>query len=108
MTTMVLAHTNGNGHGAATPDGTAWLRQSVQQRFSQFNWDDTPPEIQELRQTTTQPGQQILSLTLTVNQFFNAINWQGSSIAAPPQSDAPAQSNAMNDAFTLEDFSDLF
>lgn len=106
MTMMVLAHTN--GHSAAAPAPSSWLQQSVQQCFSQFNWDDTPPEIQELRQTTTQPGQESLSLTLTVDQFFNAINWQGSSIAALPQSEPARQPGTTNDAFTLEDFSDLF
>lgn len=104
MTSMVISHTN----GFTAPDQTHWLRQSVQQFFSNFNWEDNPPEIQELRQVSTQTGQQTLSLTLSVTQFFNAVNWEGSSIAAMPHPETLPSPSATNAAFTLEDFSDLF
>lgn len=104
MTSMLVSHSN----GSTAPNQTHWLRQSVQQFFSKFNWEDNPPEVQELRQVASQAGQQTLSLTLSVTQFFNAVNWEGSSIAAMPHPEASPSPGAVNDAFTLEDFSDLF
>lgn len=104
MTGMVLSHTN----GSSAHSESLWLRQNVHQFFGGFNWEDHSPDIQELRQTTSN-GNQPLSLVLTVNQFFSAINWEGGAIAATPQADQSLQSsNTTLDAFTLEDFSDLF
>lgn len=103
MTSMTLPYTNGS-----TPHADdAWMRQTVQRFFGGFNWEDNPPEIQELRQTVSN-GHQTLSLTLKVSQFFKAINWEGGAIAAMPQFEAPPTSDPAADAFTLEDFSDLF
>lgn len=105
MTGMVLTHTNGSTAHAPIP----WMRHSVQQFFSKFNWEDNPPEVQELREVASQNGKQSLSLTLKVNQFFSAIPWDGTAIAAVPQPEPQApEPIAGNSAFTLEDFSDLF
>ncbi|NJO41640.1 MAG: hypothetical protein HC769_14895 [Cyanobacteria bacterium CRU_2_1] len=103
MSRAVLTHTNGS-----KPDmnGSSWLQQTVEQCFSRFNWDDHPPEIQELKRTV-QGSDQPLSFTLTVSQFFSAINWNGKTIAALPQPETPPNS-IKPAAFTLEDFSDLF
>lgn len=104
MTNLVLPRTNGS-----TPHTHAdWMRQTVQQFFGGFNWENNSPEVQKLVQTSLHSDRP-LSLTLKVGQFFTAINWEGSSIAAMPQPDtstAPAKSPV--DAFTLDDFSDLF
>lgn len=83
------------------------MRQTVRQFFGNFNWNDNPPEVQELRQTVSN-GQLPLSLTLTVKQFFTAIDWDGNQIASLPAPEQPAVSVNPVDAFTLDDFSDLF
>jgi hypothetical protein len=105
MSTMVLNRTNGSKPHASP----AWKQQSVQQFFTAFNWDDHPPEIQELKLTVAQqPSNQALSMTLKVSQFFAAVNWDGNAIAATPTyGDIPPETPA-NDGLTLEDFSDLF
>lgn len=104
MTNMVLPRKNGS-----TPHHpNVWMRQTVQQFFGGFNWENNPPEIQKLVQTAFNTDRP-LSLTLKVSQFFAAINWEGSSIAALPQSDEPTSPpTSPADAFTLDDFSDLF
>jgi hypothetical protein len=108
-----LAQTNGSkAHVETSP----WLQQSVRQFFGGINWDDQPPEIQELRTAVRSGNAEPLSLKLTVNQFFGAINWEGDAIAATPESDDftfledPAESklNDDDDGFTLDDFSGLF
>jgi hypothetical protein len=110
MTSMVLPHTNGSTSGSTASHADSidnvWLRQTVRQFFGNFNWNDNPPEVEELRQTTSN-GQQPLSMTLTVKQFFSAIDWDGNAIAAIPPTEQPPTLNPA-DAFTLEDFSDLF
>jgi len=104
MTNVVLSHKNGS-----TPHhSVGWMRQTVQQFFGEFNWENNPPEIQKLVQTAFNTDRP-LSLTLKVSQFFAAINWEGSSIAALPPSDEQSSTAIPPvDAFTLDDFSDLF
>lgn len=97
----VLPHPN----GATEKPSQAWLKQTVQQFFNGINWDNHPPEIQQLR--SVQGDAQLLSLLLTVNQFFSAVNWDDSSVASPLPLPAPA-ADAEADTFTLEDLSDLF
>lgn len=107
MTSMVLPHTNGSTSGSTSSHtDNVWLRQTVRQFFSNFNWHDNPPEVEELRQTTSN-GQHSLSMTLTVKQFLSAIDWDGNAIATLPPTEQPPTLNPA-DAFTLEDFSDLF
>lgn len=106
MSSMVLMPTNGSSSHAKS-----WMQQSVQQFFSGFNWEDHPPEIQNLRATAGQRGDEPLSLILTVSQFFGAVNWEGGAIAALPShsiEQAASASPTGIDAFTLDDFSDLF
>jgi hypothetical protein len=88
-----------------SPVDRRWMRQTVRQFFGDFNWNDNSPEVEKLRQSTLN-GQQPLSLTLSVQQFFGAIDWEGGSIAPPIANEQPPVNPA--DAFTLEDFSDLF
>jgi hypothetical protein len=88
-----------------SPVDRRWMRQTVRQFFGDFNWNDNSPEVEELRHSTSN-GQQSLSLTLSVQQFFGAIDWEGGSIASPVADEQPSVNPA--DAFTLEDFSDLF
>lgn len=108
MTTLIQPHKNGSQVSAPNE---AWLRSSVQSFFSGINWDDNPPEVQEIRRTYTEPSrsEEPLSLTLSVCQFFAAINWEGGggAIAAPPA--APLSTPAATvDDLTLDDFSSLF
>jgi uncharacterized protein (DUF2249 family) len=104
MSSAVLAHTNGSTSHTPTP----WLQQSVQQFFGAFNWEDNPPEVQELKLAAAH-DEQPLSLTLTVSQFFGAINWDGHAIGTVPNAaQQPPSTGTGIDAFTLDDFSDLF
>lgn len=112
MTHASLPHQNGATNGAIATNGATaagWLKQTVEQFFSHVNWEDQPPEIQILRHTAA-PGQaQSLSLLLTVNQFLSAINWEGGAVAQPIKPAVePSGSTQQPNAFTLEDFSDLF
>lgn len=104
MSPLTLIHTNGStSHTMSQP----WLQSSVQQFFSAINWEDNPPEVQELKLTKTQTDDELLSMTLSVSQFFGAIAWDGRSIAAPPTHTESSQpSKDVN--FTLDDFSELF
>jgi hypothetical protein len=108
-----LAQTNGSkAHAETSP----WLQQSVRQFFGGINWEDQPPEIQELRTAVQAGNAEPLSLKLTVNQFFGAINWEGvDAIAAPPEPEFTSMEdisaiklNDDDDGFTLDDFSGLF
>jgi hypothetical protein len=95
-------------HFSQSPD-LDWLQLSTQQFFNRFNWDDNPPEVQQLRQNTVAGSTAPLSMTLTVSQFFGAINWQGEAIA---QSHHRVQASLDDlsgaNSFTLDTFSDLF
>ena len=113
---MVLNSTN--GHKPRSPEASkillefsaSWKQQSVQQFFTAFNWDDHPPEMQELKLIAAQQGvSPAMSLALKVRDFFSAFNWDDSAIAATPKPPEaiPGSGNA-DDAFTLDDFSDLF
>ncbi|MBE9178899.1 hypothetical protein IQ268_10035 [Oculatella sp. LEGE 06141] len=103
MSTMNLVQTNGS---SALVNPPVWLRASVQEFFTTFNWDDSPPEVQELKLNAMEEGTP-LSMTLSVSQFFGAVAWDGAAIAAPPLSDSPTVLTDAKD-FTLDDFSDLF
>ncbi len=87
-----------------------WLQLSTQQFFSRFNWDNNPPEVQQLRQNTVAGSTAPLSMTLSVSQFFGAINWEGEAIAQahPAVQASPDAGLSGADSFTLDIFSDLF
>lgn len=82
-----------------------WLESPVQEFFSALNWEDLPPNIQQIGEVTPQYSDVTLSLNLSVSRFFAAINWEGAAIAAPVS--APSETTSA-DSFTLDDFSDLF
>lgn len=105
MSSMTLTHTNGS-----TPPKTLWSGLTVQKFFEAVNWEDNPPEVQEIKRTASQGDNRTLSLMLTVSQFFGAVNWDGTAIAAvpPPQEEPEAQVASGMDQFTLDDFSSLF
>lgn len=101
MMTMTLPKTNGS---SATASLDPWLQWSVQKFFSTVNWEDNPPEVQEIkRQDQDAP----LRLTLSVCQFFASVNWEGTTIAAPTLIQPTSSPAAKND-LTLDDFSNLF
>ncbi len=87
-----------------------WLQLSTQQFFSRFNWDDNPPEVQQLRQNTVAGSTAPLSMTLSVSQFFGAINWEGEAIAQAHHAVQASPDAGLSgaDSFTLDTFSDLF
>jgi hypothetical protein len=99
-------------NGSPLHSKRGWMRQSVQRFFSDFNWENSSPEVQAWMQTTA-TGQQPLSLTLKVQQFFEAVNWDGSTIGSVGQiqvsQSAPVPiPPAPLETFTLDDFSDFF
>lgn len=101
---------------AASPKGTKpetrsqnWLHLSVQTFFTGFNWEDQSPEVQELKLQALQGSNTPLSLTLSVNQFFGAINWEGVAAAAAVAVPTPtSQPVSVANDLTLDDFSSLF
>lgn len=107
MTSMTLPHKNGS---SAVPPAQTWLQASVQQFFTAINWDDHPPDVQEIKLTATQSGTNStspLNLSLSVSRFFAAVNWDGVAVAAPV-SPAPQPIQPKPDDLTLDDFSSLF
>ena len=106
MIALTLPTRNGSGAIAATE---TWLEQSVQQFFSTFNWEDHPPEVQEIKLTSLSLGEvdAPLSLSLTVGQFFSSINWDDTTIAAAPTLPSSSMPPTRDD-LTLDDFSSLF
>jgi len=92
-------------HDSALINPNSWLQSSVQEFFSTLNWEDLPPNIQQIGEVTSQYSDAPLSLDLSVSRFFAAINWEGAAIAAAVST--PTQSSSA-DSFTLDDFSDLF
>ena len=112
MSTTTLPSTNGSTPHVSNPhvSNTEWLQLTTQQFFSRFNWDDNPPEVQQLRQATATGSTDPLSMTLTVSQFFGAINWDGAAIAQIPSTSPtlPDTHLSSDKLFTLDDFSDLF
>ncbi|HEY9750350.1 MAG TPA: hypothetical protein V6C63_16825 [Allocoleopsis sp.] len=100
---------------AVSPNGTkpkaqpqAWLQSSVQAFFTSFNWEDQSPEVQELKLQALQGSNAPLSLTLSVHQFFGAINWEGAAAAAPVAVTTSPPPTAIANDLTLDDFSSLF
>jgi hypothetical protein len=112
-----------------------WL--SVQEFFSQSNWQGKPLEqvveggnpfsesawlglsVQDFfnqsnwegkAQNCTQPTHTALSLTLSVSQFFELMDWEGQpQIAVPPQKKTGARPpDPSAQNMTLSDLSDLF
>ena len=78
-------------NGAVSPSDRSqpvelWLQTSVRTFFGNFNWEDNPPEVQQIKLTTLQASATPLSLSLSVRQFFAAFDWDGATIAAatPP------------------------
>lgn len=113
MNPTALMERNGFGKPASAESGSkSWLQQTTRSFFSSINWDDNPPEVEQVRlDATSSDGP--LSLMLTVRQFFTSVNWDGTSSSKAialelnlPLSAEPPQSAA--NAFTLDDFSDLF
>jgi hypothetical protein len=108
MSITTIAHTNGNG---STPKSQSWLHHSVQKFFSGINWEDQPPEVQEIKLNIMEAAAQgqptTLSLQLSVSQFFSAIAWDGTPVAAAPNNFLTPEASTAN-SFTLEDFTDLF
>lgn len=104
MSTVALPHKNGS---AAVAPADSWLLASVQKFFTGINWEDNPPEVQEIRMAAaSEAGATSLNMTMSVCQFFAAVNWDGTEIAAAP---APVvEPVSKPDDLTLDDFSSLF
>jgi hypothetical protein len=83
-----------------------WLQGSVQEFFSGFNWEDNPPEMQQVKLTSLEASTAPLNLTLTVDQFFAAFNWDGATIAAALSTAPPVSKAAIE--VTVDDFFSQF
>lgn len=112
MTPLTLPAMNGSQVRPAAPmngfnphpAAEDWLQFSVRECFSQFNWDDRPFSLKTLGADPLSP--QPLSLDMSLSYYFSAIDWEGSTIAAPlPIPDLPP---APSNDLTLDDFSSLF
>ncbi len=107
MMTLTLPQTNGS---KVSKVNSTWLQSSVQAFFSGINWEDNPPEVQQIKQNAAQSvgtNATPVSFTMSVSQFFAAINWDNATIAAPvQQTQSPGQPKS--NSITLDDFSSLF
>ena len=75
MIAQTLLSPNGATSGATLSDGRSqpvapWLQASVRTFFGNFNWEDNPPEVQQVKLTTLQASTAPLNLSLSVSQFF--------------------------------------
>lgn len=108
MSTLSLPHTNGSSKGVKSQ---TWLQMPVHKFFMGVNWEDQPPEVQEIKLTSLEAAVQgnsaSLSLTLSVNQFFSAIPWDGIPMGSPAESVTP-EATSDDGGLTLDDFSGLF
>lgn len=114
MNPIALMERNGFGkpEAGAAAKPASWLQQTTHSFFSSINWDDNPPEVEQVRRDATSSDGP-LSLMLTVRQFFTSVNWDGtaSSRAIAPEVNLPLSAEPPQpaaNAFTLDDFSDLF
>ena len=84
---------------------TSWLDQSVQEFFGHYNWLGKPLETQN----GSTPGQ-VLTLTQSVADFFQAISWEGipevGALPLPPP--LPVISISESAEVTIDDLFDLF
>lgn len=84
---------------------TSWLDKSVQDFFSHYNWLGKPLETQN----GSTPGQ-VLALTQSVANFFQAISWEGipevGALPLPPP--LPVVSISESAEVTIDDLFDLF
>ncbi|MEO1147706.1 MAG: hypothetical protein AAFY26_19155 [Cyanobacteria bacterium J06638_22] len=109
MSSVTLLEKNGS-----TPhvQDDSWLQVSTRTFFSSFNWDDNPPEVQEIKQQVVdQALDEDQIQNLTVGQFFSFVNWDDEAVAAPLSSSDSFLAELLeepNSEFTLEDFSGLF
>ncbi len=104
MSTMTLPHTNGS---KIRHPSQSWMQISVQEFFTAINWEDNPPEVQQVKLAASEPNSvSTLSMTMSVSQFFAALNWDGNAIATAPQNQPSQQPKP--DEITLDDFSSLF
>lgn len=102
MSTLTLPTMNGS---SAYKPVDEWLQSSVQDFFSQLNWDDAPLALEQ-NNPVAEVVDAPLSLEMSVTRFFAAFNWDGSAIAAPVTVEPPKPTSKGD--FTLDDFSDLF
>ncbi|MDX2239404.1 MAG: hypothetical protein NW224_01860 [Leptolyngbyaceae cyanobacterium bins.302] len=103
MSALTLPQMNGS---RVSKPSDVWLQSSVHEFFSGINWDDHALQAQADSQAMADAGQDPFSLEMSVSRFFATINWDGSTIAAPTPVEPPRATG--NQAFTLDDFSDLF
>ena len=87
----------------------AWLRQSVQDFFTNLNWLGSPVTAH----TPIENGHALqphLNLTLTVAEFFQAVNWDGMPQVGviPSANNSPISSETSDLDVTIDDLMGLF
>jgi hypothetical protein len=81
----------------------------VQRFFSQVAWDGAPTVTDLFGEEPQAQPPKILSKQLTVAEFFNRFQWEGTPEIAAPMAPLDMQSAPPEvETFTLDDFSDLF
>ncbi|NJR48980.1 MAG: hypothetical protein HC780_04820 [Leptolyngbyaceae cyanobacterium CSU_1_3] len=90
----------------------SWLQSSVQEFFKTCNWEDQSIAVQAIKFASLLDENTALELTLSVGQFFAAVNWDGSTFSSPAaaieEPEAIDLKPSSDETFTLTDFSDLF
>ena len=80
-----------------------WQTLSVQDFFSNVNWDNAA--LQKILLPTVKAGARSVNPNMTVSAFFNAISWDGEAVIAAPSNidmTPPPQEDA--EELTLDDF----
>ena len=81
----------------------AWQTLSVQEFFSDVNWDNAA--VKKMPLPTVKAGERSVNPSMTVNEFFSAIPWEGETvIAAPSNIDMALPTQNDPDDLTLDDF----
>lgn len=109
MSSATLPYTNGSKPHAPMD---SWLQISTRKFFSSINWDDNPPEIQEIKQQVADsPPTVEAGPDLTVAQFFATVNWDDEAVVPSSSTGDTFLSELLEEPlsnFTLDNFSDLF
>ena len=82
----------------------AWQTLSVEEFFSDVNWDNVA--VQKMPLPTVKAGERSVNPNMTVSEFFSAISWEGEAVIAAPSNidmTAPVQEEGVDD-MTLDDF----
>jgi hypothetical protein len=93
------------------PSTAPWGQQTLRAFWQSVNWDNRPLAIAPQPQSAAPPGSSdgLLSLSLTVGEYFRNIPWSGiAPVAVVASPSAIDEEFSTEDAPTLDDFMSCF